>query len=399
VDAEKYRSWVASRQGLIGKKYSTARQALLGAGWQRSVGGVSPYLAIRARSGEGRQQMDDLAVALELFELPSARSCTYVLPAEHFALGLAVAAPHSGITELAAARKFGMPQDELDRLKTAVTEILQGGPLSPADMKPLLGDKVRNFGEEGKKKGLTTSLPLALSLLQTEGIIRRKPANGRLDTQRYDYELWNPPVANIPDAEAAARELAHCYFGWTGAATLKEFREFSLLSAKVAAAAAQACALEPLEPGSDLLALPGAAAEYAEYTGPDTPDYRFVGCIDSYLLNRRGSQFWLAECDSHIETPTQRGLKTAGELTELSSHAILDRGRLIGLWEFDAAEGEVVWFSWIKPPTDALRQAATETEAYVRAELGDARSFSLDSPKSRQPKLEALRSLKAQYGC
>ncbi|MFJ4191386.1 hypothetical protein [Kitasatospora sp. NPDC089509] len=31
------------------------------------------------------------------------------------------------------------------------------------------------------------------------------------------------------------------------------------------------------------------------------------------------------------------------------------------------------------------------TEAFVRDELGDARGFSLDSPKSRAPKIAALR--------
>ncbi len=39
----------------------------------------------------------------------------------------------------------------------------------------------------------------------------------------------------------------------------------------------------------------------------------------------------------------------------------------------------------------ALDAAVKATEAYVRADLGDARSFSLDSPKSRAPKIEALR--------
>lgn len=41
----------------------------------------------------------------------------------------------------------------------------------------------------------------------------------------------------------------------------------------------------------------------------------------------------------------------------------------------------------------ALEAAVKETEAYVREELGDARSFSLDSPKSRAPKIAALRRM------
>jgi hypothetical protein len=35
-------------------------------------------------------------------------------------------------------------------------------------------------------------------------------------------------------------------------------------------------------------------------------------------------------------------------------------------------------------------------ENYIREQLGDARSFSLDSPKSRTPRIEALRKMAAR---
>ena len=38
-----------------------------------------------------------------------------------------------------------------------------------------------------------------------------------------------------------------------------------------------------------------------------------------------------------------------------------------------------------------LEKAVNRMEDYVRTQLGDARSFSLDSPKSRSPRIEALR--------
>jgi len=43
-----------------------------------------------------------------------------------------------------------------------------------------------------------------------------------------------------------------------------------------------------------------------------------------------------------------------------------------------------------------LAAAVKQTESYVRDELGDARSFSLDSPKSRVTRIEALRGQGAQ---
>jgi hypothetical protein len=45
--------------------------------------------------------------------------------------------------------------------------------------------------------------------------------------------------------------------------------------------------------------------------------------------------------------------------------------------------------SFVKKNKD-LEAAVRRTEEYIREDLGDARSFSLDSPKSRVPKIEAL---------
>jgi hypothetical protein len=48
----------------------------------------------------------------------------------------------------------------------------------------------------------------------------------------------------------------------------------------------------------------------------------------------------------------------------------------------------IAWASFVgKGPAEAV----ATTEAYVRDQLGDARSFSLDSPKSRAPRVRSLR--------
>jgi hypothetical protein len=77
-------------------------------------------------------------------------------------------------------------------------------------------------------------------------------------------------------------------------------------------------------------------------------------------------------------------------LTNLPNHVILDRGRLVGLWEYDTATGSIAWMSVVKKDK-SLQDAVARTEQYVREQLVDARSFSLDSPKSRTPRIEALR--------
>jgi len=390
MDNVKYRSWVYARQGLDRPKFASAREALAGAGWQRSVGGVNPYLGIRARSGEGRAKVDALAADLQLFELPSARGCTYVLPADHFALGLVIGRPFGSATEVATARKLGVEDAEIQRLKEAVLVALEAGPLSPADLKKPLGDKVRSLGEEGKKKGLTTTLPLSLGLLQTEGRIRRKPITGRLDTQRYEYELWQPPLGPMPDDEDAAAEIAKLYFGWCGAATLKEFRDYTAFTAAKAGAACERAGIVSFGSEPDLLALPGAYEELSQHSAPSAPAYSLVGNLDPFVSLRRNAMFWLDPIDGSRMVPSDSGIKQVSELSELWSHAILDRGRLIGLWEFDAEAGNIVWQSWI-PVDNALRAKVEDMEAYIRNDLGDARSFSLDSPASRRPRLDALR--------
>jgi hypothetical protein len=74
----------------------------------------------------------------------------------------------------------------------------------------------------------------------------------------------------------------------------------------------------------------------------------------------------------------------------LPNHAILDRGRLVGLWEYDTEKRSIAWTSFgIKDKT--LDAAVEQTEKYIREQLGDARSFSLDSPGGRVPRIEALR--------
>src|ERR1700685_1107437 len=90
VDTAKLRAWYALRQGLDGSLAGKSSAEILErSGWARSVGGVSPYLTLFSRAGISREQADADAAELKIYELPSARGCTYVLPSEDFALGLA----------------------------------------------------------------------------------------------------------------------------------------------------------------------------------------------------------------------------------------------------------------------------------------------------------------------
>jgi hypothetical protein len=62
------------------------------------------------------------------------------------------------------------------------------------------------------------------------------------------------------------------------------------------------------------------------------------------------------------------------------------------MWDFDTGSSSIAWIAF-RTPDAAMREAVRATESFVRDELGDARSFSLDSPASRVTRLEALRGL------
>jgi winged helix DNA-binding protein len=391
MEQSKIQSWWAHRQGLDGALAGkSAPQVLQRAGWARSVGGSNPYLTLFSRAGLDREYVDAAVAKLEIHELPSARGCTYVLPASDFALGLTLGQGFGG--EMKVAEKLGVTQKEIEKLCDAITTALESGPLDPDGLREATGKAVRNLGPEGQKKGLTTTLPVALGRLQSSGMIRRIPINGRLDQQRYKYSLWRPnPLQGFKlSKEEAYMELARRFFAWIGPATLAEFQQFSGLGVKASKAAVEPLKLEPLALGDEHLLLPGDRAELEAFKPPQEPRYVLVAGIDSAILLRRNLKWLLDPKDLSREVFVEKGFKPIGELTDLPNHVILERGCIAGLWEYDATTGSIAWISFVKKDK-SLDDAVARTEQYVRERLGDARSFSLDSLKSRVPRIEALR--------
>src|SRR6476659_7271849 len=131
MDERKLRAWWSHQQGLDGRLMgASAQEVLAETGWARSVGGAGPYLTLFSRAGLSREEADKALAVREIHELPSARGCTYVLPATDFALGLKVGQPFSG-GELKVAEKLGVTAKEIDQLCAAVVDALAKGPLDP----------------------------------------------------------------------------------------------------------------------------------------------------------------------------------------------------------------------------------------------------------------------------
>jgi hypothetical protein len=382
-------AWWYHRQGLDGSLDGASPATVLErCGWARSVGGVAPYMTLFARAGTPRETADAAAAALEIHELPAARNCTYVVPRSDFALALAVGQPFAG-SELDVAAKLGVTSNEIERLCSAVLAGLAGGtPLEPDALRAATGSASRSLGEAGRKKGVSTTLPVALGLLQTRGEIRRVPTSGRLDQQRYRYARWSQQP--LDSAAEPFIELARHFFRWVGPATRAEFQWFSGLGVKATKEALAPLDLVPAEDGAERLLLPDDSAAFRAFERPAEPSYALVSSLDPISANRRDVQSLLAP--EHRDHPL---LASASSLADLPHHAILDRGRILGFWEYDPDAAAIVWATFARVRDPALAAAIEHTQTFVHDQLGDARAYSLDSVKRRRPRIEALRTMGA----
>jgi hypothetical protein len=295
-----------------------------------------------------------------------------------------------------ATKYLGVTKKEIDRLCDRVFGLVSKVPLDPAAMKEALGDAVRSLGPEGKKRGTTSTLPLALGYLQTRGLIRRVPTDGRLDQQRYRYVAWTPsPLENESrgDDEIAV-ELARRFFRWTGPATVAELAWWAGLGVKAARSAALALKVVPLEEGDARMLFPDDRDALLTTKVPREPRISFVSNLDNLLHLRRAVAPHLDADDAARSVPGASAGKrsTLGALADLPYHPIVDRGRVIGLWDWDGVSRKLGWRTFTKSAElDAPVKTAGETfSAYVTRDLGDLRAFSLDSPENRRKQVEEL---------
>ncbi|MFF1828304.1 DNA glycosylase AlkZ-like family protein [Paenarthrobacter sp. NPDC058040] len=385
---ERLRAWAWHKQGLDGSLHGKSSEEVLHhAGWARSVGGANPYLGLFARAGISREQADRDVKALRIHELPVARGCTYVLGQSDYGWGLQVGRD-SALASFKVLARLGVERGEITLLEDEVEHLLKeaGAPLDPKQLKDELGDSVRSLGEEGKKKGAATTLPTALGLLQADGRIRRVPVNGRLDQQRYAYTSWNLPPSGMDD-DGARRLLLERYLRWTGGATLKQSQWFTAFTvAQTKAALAAVGASEVTTAGGDVLwMLPADVERLGDFDEQREEQIQLLAGTDSLVLHRRNSADMFADQDKG-----KKVLDTTLALqADLPDHPILDRGRIIGLWQYDPGKARIAAWTFAEP-TAAVTQRIAEVEAWIRDELGDFRSFSLDSPASRQIRIDAL---------
>jgi hypothetical protein len=101
--------------------------------------------------------------------------------------------------------------------------------------------------------------------------------------------------------------------------------------------------------------------------------------------------------DAKRRVPGSEKQESAGRLMDLPYHAVVDRGRIVGLWDWDGVKGALVWRLFGKPARELQRKAEDEADAlgaYVKKDLGDVRTVSLDSPEGRVERIEVLAKAK-----
>ena len=197
------------------------------------------------RTGESRATAHHAIGALEIHELPRARVGAYLRARAGFAC------PESGQNFAGGqtTEKLGVTAREMDKLCEAMVKAMAKGPLDPCELREVLGSAVRSLGEQGRKKGLTTTLPVALERLNRR--IRRVPVNGRLDQQRYRYTPWRQnPLSGFKLTAEECPFPGRLFFEW-GPAAMAEFQAFSGLGVKAARAAVEPLRLEPVEKDSE----------------------------------------------------------------------------------------------------------------------------------------------------
>lgn len=383
------------KQGLGSRKPASAEEAIQSAGWAYTAGGTGPYLALLAR-GTGPADLNGAVFDREsLLEASSVRGAKMLVPREDVALALwASRAAHAREAEKARSAVVPDPEGH-EVLRRAIFALLEPGGLTADQIRAALPPGLaRPLGEEARRMGVSSTQAWALHELTSEGLVQRIYGGRRLDSKEYLFRHMGPLEPAPDTAEGVADALAMRFFTWAGPATIKEFAFFANLSQRDAKAAIGRVGLAPIAiDGEAAWILPDDAALPAEAPEPEPGIYAFLPVRDNYLYLRRGLGAFLDDGDGHRVLPgTDSPL---ADLSMLPYCAVVESGRLVGVWDWDPETGRVVWLLARRPERlEAFEEAVEALEACIASDLaGSIRMYAMDTPAQRSKRLAALRGL------
>jgi hypothetical protein len=392
------------KQGLGARATGTLAQVVAKTGWVRTLGGVDVYFSMRARvPGFKRAQLDDAVAAGELKVMPAVRGCIYLVPASDSALALSVAEePYRKRMERDFV-KAGVVKQEIEDLGGLVLGALAPGPKNTDDLRAALPETaIRSLGAKGKAVGIATTLPPTLRDLEFKGKIERTLEGGRLDTERY---LWRAVPADRPAIPAAPRDpvdriatLLKGFLTHSGPASLADFCDWAGIPQKEGRAAVDRIPAVPvtIEGYAEEAFVLEADLPSLREGGPAGPTVSFLAFEDNYVVLHGGPAL-LAERKHHGRRIELWGTSREVTLTEarhMSMRGLVLGDRLAGLWEFDPDESKVIVAPWerLTPAgKSAVDEAAVPLAAFIRDELGHARSFALDTMEAVRGRVRRLR--------
>jgi hypothetical protein len=407
IDLQQAKRFWHRRQGLAEPQKGALEDVVARSGWGRTLGGIDVYIATRARVPSlTRAQLEKAVGESRLQAIPCVRGCIYMVPRQHAALGLKIA------EELARKRidtetaKAGFKSGELAQVGKEVLKALKKGPLSTDALKKALPEgTVRSLGEQGKKLGISSTLPPSLRVLEFDGAIERTPEDARLDHQDY---LWRVPAQNpfasakLPgDAAARHAALARIFAEQAGPVTAHHFACWSGLNKTQSAAAFEKAGLVPV-------AVEGYAddafvreEDLPELTKADRSEAVSFLSFEDGFLTLHGGPGLMADPKHHglnVESWGAMGKATTlGDAKHLATRTIVVGETLAGYWEYDLDTKRVVAATFDAAPparAKAIREGADALAGFITDQMGHAKSFSLDNDKEIRKRLGIVKTLK-----
>lgn len=375
-------------------------------GFVRTLGGADVYLAVRARvPGLRRADLDAAVERGDLRVVPAARGCIYLVPRRYLAMALKLADLLSRPRAARDHERAGVGPDELEDVARAVLATLRANGAMTTNLlrRRLPAGTVRSLGEQGKKVGLSSTLPPALRRLEFDGLIERVHQDGRLDSERYSWRIPEAgPFAGseFPDHPADLHtRIAEIFFRAAGLGSRPTLAAWSGLGQSDARAAMDRLELvRVVVEGRDeeLFALAERRSMLA--SPPAARGVAFLPFADNAVALHGGPAFLTDPAHHGLEVPSWgRGKPVPlGEARHASLRSIVADGKIVGFWELDLDRGEIVTAPFAPLPEETraeVSSGAADLYEFLTTEIGHARSFTLDTEKDMRRRAEQIRGM------
>lgn len=372
---------------------------LRGTGWLRTLGGVDPALALLARRpGLSMEVVADSLGGGALAVVPAVRNCMYVVPDSSRAAAVAEA---RSVWEPRIAReapRAGIADGELESLADLVLEVLSE-PMTTDRIRSELPDgSIRSLGEAGRAVGISSTLPPTLRMLEFTDRIRRRPVDGRIDTEQHTWEANPAPVPDERPLETRRGELVADYVAATGPVTAADIGDWLGASKRATAAAigAAGCTEVEIEDFGPAFVSTEQLDALLAAEPLDEPLVRLLGFEDLALVAHTPGA-WFAPEHHGLRLPVWgRGSHTLGGAHHLAMRTVLIGHHMAGFWAWDpeARAVEVVLLESTDAATaQALGEVAEATTMFLRDNFGHARMTSIDGEATEKSRLDAVRAI------